>query len=70
MNIKTAKYEAAGVREYWMVDPDRKKIIVHIFGEEPDVFVYGFNAKVPVSIYDNECIIDFKEISEYVKFLF
>lgn len=70
MNIKTAKYEAAGVREYWMVDPDRKKIIVHIFGEEPDVFVYGFNAKVPVSIYDNECIIDFEEISEYVKFLF
>ena len=69
MNIKTAKYEAAGVREYWMVDPDRKKVIVNIFGEEPDVFVYGFDAKVPMYIYDNECIIDFAEIYEYVRFL-
>ena len=69
MSIKSAKYEAAGVREYWIVDPDKQKVIVHIFGEEPDVYVYGFDAKVPIYIYDNDCMIDFNEIHDYISFL-
>ncbi|MBQ9360774.1 MAG: Uma2 family endonuclease [Lachnospiraceae bacterium] len=69
INIKTAKYEAAGVKEYWIVDPDKQKVIVHIFGEEPDVYVYGFDAKVPIYIYDNDCVIDFNEIYDYISFL-
>ena len=27
MNIKHSKYAAAGVREYWLIDPDKKKIV-------------------------------------------
>ena len=70
MNIKTEKYRLAGVREYWIVDPDRRKIIVYLFGDDPDVFIYGFDDQVPVSIYDGKCLIDFKEISEEIAFLF
>ena len=28
MVIKLRKYMNAGVREYWMIDPDQKKVIV------------------------------------------
>jgi len=69
MGIKAAKYEEAGVREYWIVDPDRKKIIVHIFGEEPDVFIYSFRDKIPVGIYDGKCVVDFSQIDDYVSFI-
>ncbi len=70
MNIKYSKYQNAGVREYWIVDPDRRKIIVHLFGEEQDIFIYGFEDKLPVGIYDGKCVIDFKEISEQIAFLY
>ena len=70
MSIKASKYQNAGVREYWMVDPDRHKIIVHLFGEDPDICLYGFDDQVPVGIYDGKCVIDFKEISEQIAFLY
>lgn len=69
MNLKQDKYRNAGVREYWIVDPDKRKVIVYLFGNEPDVNIYGFRDKIPVSISDGVCEIDFAEIDDYVKFL-
>jgi len=37
MSLKLAKYENAGVKEYWMVDPDKLKIIVYDFAHDFDV---------------------------------
>lgn len=71
--IKLHKYEDAGVREYWMVDPDKKKIITYVFdGKEDEIYptMYGFGDKVPVAIFDNKCQVDFVEIYEGVKFLY
>lgn len=67
--IKTAKYAAAGVREYWIVDARRERIIVYILNEEGyyDISLYTFSDEVPVAIFDNECKIDFQEIWEYIK---
>ena len=62
MGIKLEKYRKAGVREYWIVDYEKKKIIVWIFGDDPDVSLYGFDADVPVHISGGRCSIDFKEI--------
>lgn len=62
MGIKLDKYRNAGVREYWIVDPEKEKVIVHIFGEEPDVCLYGFDSEVPVGIYEGECRIDFRRV--------
>lgn len=68
--IKLKKYKAAGVREYWMVDPDEKKVVVYDWNKSDIPVVYGFDAKVLVGIFDGECVIDFAEIFEEIAFLY
>lgn len=68
--IKLNKYKAAGVREYWMVDPDKKKVVVYDWSKSEMPTVYGFDAKVPVGIFRGECEIDFPEIYEQITFLY
>ena len=60
---KLYKYKAAGVREYWIVNPERQMITVYLF-KETDTFPqnYGFTDKIKVSIYDN-LVIDFSELN-------
>lgn len=76
LRIKLAKYAAAGVREYWMVDPERRQVIVYWFGfsdsdENSDtVTIYGFEEKVPVQIYNGELKIDFGKIAKRVDLTF
>lgn len=70
LTLKLSKYMNAGVREYWIIDPDKKNIVVYDF-ETPDLpELYTFEHQVPVKIFDGKCTIDFKEIFEYVEFLY
>lgn len=57
---KLFKYRSAGVREYWIVDPMKNRIMVYVF-EEDIMEEYTFSDKVKVSIYD-DLEIDFSEI--------
>lgn len=59
---KLFKYRTSGVREYWIVDPDRKRIIVYDF-ESEDTGEYTFSESVKVCIYD-DLYINFSDISE------
>ena len=68
--LKTGKYACAGVKEYWIVDPIKKRVIVYDFEHEDVPKVYTFEEKVPVNIFAGECEIDFTEIYEYVRFLY
>ena len=63
--IKTNKYRNAGVREYWMIDPEKKLVMVWHF-EKDDYHIYGFRDQIPVGIYGGELMIDFSVIDEYV----
>lgn len=45
---KLELYRAAGVREYWILDPKGGSAIVHAFPESRE---YTFDDKIPVSIY-------------------
>ena len=70
LTIKHFKYMNAGVREYWIIDPVKKNIVVYDF-ETPDLpEIYTFEHKVPVKIFNGECLVDFKEIFEYIEFLY
>lgn len=70
LTIKHAKYMNAGVREYWIVDPKKKCVVVYDF-DNPDLpEFYTFEHTVPVKIFDGKCTIDFKEIFDYVEFLY
>jgi len=60
--LKLRKYKDAGVREYWLIDPERKKIIVYHFGDSNIVNFYDFTDNVPVGISDGKCVIDFREV--------
>lgn len=65
--LKLRKYEDAGVREYWMVDPYQKIIMTYCFECEVTPSIYPLDADVPVYIYGEELVIHFKRIAEWVK---
>ncbi|MDC7288587.1 Uma2 family endonuclease [Blautia schinkii] len=58
--IKAWKYRDAGVREYWMVDLEKEKVIVYLYEEDIIPTIYGFDTPVPVHIYDDKLHIKFK----------
>lgn len=62
--LKLHKYEAAGVREYWIIDLQKKRVIVYDFEKDDIPKIYGITEKVPVGIYEGELVIDFTEIAE------
>ena len=70
--IKWSKFLDAGVREYWVIDPDKEKIVVHRFEDPEEVHIpriYTFDDQVPVGIWNGDCLIDFAEIKDAYSFL-
>ena len=58
--IKPESYRKAGVREYWIVDPETSKVRVYDFGKAEEKN-YTFAEVIPVGIYE-DFEIDMKEI--------
>lgn len=70
ISLKLNKYADAGVREYWIVEPDKKKIVVYDLESEELPVLYGFEDRIPVKIFDQKCLIDFRQIYEEIEFLY
>ena len=66
---KLIKYKNAGVREYWIVNPENFTITVYYFSESDLPKEYSFDDEVPVAIWDGNCKISFKEIYEQISFM-
>ena len=65
--LKLGKYRKAGVREYWVVDPKQKQVLV--YPNLPAVLepkVYDFTQKIPVGIWEGRCEVDFAKIFEKI----
>lgn len=62
---KLFKYRTAGIREYWIVDPEKNRILVYNF-ETEKTGDYTFSDSVKAGIYD-DLYIDFSDISELLK---
>lgn len=62
-SIKLNKYWSAGVREYWIVDPLKGRILTYRFSDDDmDMKIFGMHDTVPVGIYE-DLSIDFEEFS-------
>lgn len=59
--LKLRKYKNAGVREYWIIDPEEMRITVHTFGAGNFSAIYSFDDTVKSKIYPG-LEINFKEI--------
>ncbi len=60
-------YKRAGVREYWLVNPDDKSVVVHRLETVDQVFEeYTIEDIVKAGIYD-DLLIDFANIMEKIK---
>ena len=68
--IKLIKYRRAGVREYWIIYPDEKIIMVYYFEKGTEMKSYTFEDTVPVGIWNGQCSIDFKEIYSQIDFMY
>ena len=68
MLLKLYKYQNAGVKEYWIVDPDQRQVLVYDL--RTDTFIpekYDFDAVIPICISDGECAIDFSRVNRALK---
>lgn len=58
---KLFKYRTSGVREYWIVDPEKDRILVYNFNSE-DTGDYTFSDSVKAGIYE-DFYINFSDIA-------
>lgn len=49
--IKNIIYAQSGVREYWIVDPAKEKVVVYCYDHNSDPRLYSFDSDIPVGIY-------------------
>lgn len=60
--LKLNKYCNAGVREYWIIDPIKDRIVTYVFnGSDMDMKIWGIRDRIPVEIY-GDLEIDFAEL--------
>lgn len=51
---KFRKYTAAGVREYWLVDTEGRRVVCYYEGDDFMPCIYGMDDGIPVKIFDGE----------------
>lgn len=56
--LKLLKYRSCGVKEYWIVDPERDRVIVYNFTGDESINEYTLEDSVKAGIYE-ELVIDF-----------
>lgn len=68
--IKLNKYIEAGVREYWLVDPETQKVMVYILEEDVIPKIYTFTDRIPVAVFGGKCVIDMNQFKQELQFFY
>lgn len=66
---KTRKYDFAGVREYWIIDPLRGHLLIFIYDAEAEELprILPLSGKAGVYIFKNELQIDLDEVRRRIE---
>ena len=64
---KLQKYADAGVREYWIIDPERRVLITYNFMSEDYPCIHPLEGTVGLALYDGELQIDLDEINNLIQ---
>lgn len=65
--LKLMKYREAGVREYWIVDAEKERILAYYFEKDELPCIYGAGDSVPVGIYDGRLALGTEDIFKTVR---
>lgn len=63
---KLDKYMEAGVREYWIIDPSQKKLIIYWFEQEIYPVICGLDGEAEIGIYQGQLKIDLRAIRDII----
>ncbi len=64
--LKNFYYYRYGVKEYWIVDPKKKQVLVYDFTDEEnpqDPKNYTFEDDIPLLVSDGRCSVDFRKVT-------
>ena len=68
LSLKLRKYQDNGVNEYWIIDPDNRKVIVYDWKHTDIPQIFGIDTKIPVGIYDGKLVVDMAIVFDGIKF--
>lgn len=54
----------AGMKEYWIIDPENEAVLVYDFESDDYPNYYSFEDRIPERISNGKCEIDFAEIKK------
>lgn len=67
LTLKLSKYIEAGVREYWIIDPEKKLLLTYDFTEEGMPCIYPLEGEVGLAIYGEKLKINLDKIAESIE---
>lgn len=59
---KLALYKDSGVREYWIIDLLKERVLVYFFEESDSPDIFDFTAPIPVHIWDGRLSITIHDL--------
>ena len=66
-HLKLHKYREAGVREYWMVDLEKERVLVYFFEQDELPTIYGADMEIPVGIFGGELKLIMADIFDLLR---
>lgn len=66
MTIKLMKYLEAGVREYWVIDPEKRILIIYIGEEDGFPHICPLQGSIGVNIYEGKLQLNLDRINRII----
>ena len=64
---KLQKYVDAGVKEYWILDPIKKRMVTYCWKDEFAPHIYPLEGKLPMELYDGVLQIHLEKLAILIK---